>query len=249
MRQKQSNELSQSAKVMGADLLVKGALMGLRMGQVGVCADNIKVAMKMLPASRDFLPIAFALIDTERIGVAEAIAELYIQHYPQEAIGYGCLAQIYSRGYANSGGLHAELLDLADKTADIALSLESNPHALLVKANGLRLRNAPLEQSARIFSTLTSQYKDFMPGYYNYGLLWLPTAPRKALELFEKAANLSPGDTDCWTAQVRALIQMDRIAEAAKRLLVAEKLNPDDAAVVHLRAQLDAMPDGRARGS
>ncbi|CCG40907.1 O-linked N-acetylglucosamine transferase, SPINDLY family protein [Magnetospirillum molischianum] len=128
--------------------------------------------------------------------------------------------------YSKARGLMA--LDRAEEALPLLrpLAEAGDPDSLLATGNAFRSLNR-IAEAAEAYRTLTQRAPGHLGGHVNLGLLLVATAPEAAIPALEHSVRIHPGIAELHALLGQALLRQGRYDEAAERLNLALKIDPN----------------------
>jgi tetratricopeptide (TPR) repeat protein len=219
------------------DALLRAARAARETGDEARADEALQAASVAIPGDPDLLAFLPWLCSRKKTSIAGAIAEAHARVRPHDPEGWYWLAQIGVEVVAG-GTFGPELLPQVEQHLQRALAIApSHAQALVAVANIARLKG----DEATAIATL-ERLLAIHPGHpeasYTLGLMLLERNPGRALACFEAGEKAQPRDADYPRGRARALIALDRYAEARVAAARAQELAPEDPRVIELLSRL-----------
>jgi len=219
------------------DALLRAARAARETGDTARADDALQAASVAIPGDPDLLAFLPWLCNRQKTSIAGAIAEAHARVRPHDPEGWYWLAQIGVEVVAG-GTFGPELLPQVEQHLQRALAIApSHAQALVAVANIARLKG----DEATAIATL-ERLLAIHPGHpeasYTLGLMLLERNPGRALACFEAGERAQPRDADYPRGRARALLALDRYAEARVAAARAQELAPEDPRVIELLSRL-----------
>jgi tetratricopeptide (TPR) repeat protein len=219
------------------DALLRAARASREMGDAERADEALQAAAAAIPGDPELLAFLPWLCSRQKTSVAGAIAEAHSRARPHDPEGWYWLAQIGVELVAG-GAFGQDLLPQVEEHLKRALTIApSHAQALVAVANIARLKGDEATAIATLERVLAIH-----PGHpeasYTLGLMLLERNPTRALACFEAGERAQPRDADYPRGRARALLALDRYAEARVAAARAQELAPDDPRVIDLLSRL-----------
>jgi tetratricopeptide (TPR) repeat protein len=227
---------AETRQAFARDALLRAAKAARETGDVERADEVLQAAAAAIPGDPDLLAFLPWLCSRQKTAVAGAIADAHARVRPHDPEGWYWLAQIGVELVA-AGGQPPELLPQVESHLQRALSIApSHAQALVAVANIARLKG----DDATAVTTL-ERLLAIHPGHpeasYTLGLMLLERNPARSLACFEAGERAQPRDPDYPRGRARALLALDRYAEARVAAERAHELAPEDPRVIELMAR------------
>jgi tetratricopeptide (TPR) repeat protein len=218
------------------DALLRGAKAARESGDVDRADEALQAAVAAMPGDPELLAFLPWLCGRGKTVVAGSIAEAHARVRPRDPEGWYWLAQIGVELVA-AGGQPPELLPQVEQHLQRALSIApSHAQSMVAVANIARLKGDEPTAVATLEKLLAIH-----PGHpeasYTLGLMLLERDPARALACFEAGERAQPRDPDYPRGRARALLALDRHAEAQAAAQRAHELAPENPRVIELMAR------------
>ena len=228
-----ANVDAETRQAFTRDALLRAARASRETGDTDRADEALQAASAAIPGDPELLAFLPWLCSRQKTSIAGAIADAHARTRPKDPEGWYWLAQIGVELVAG-GTWGPELLPQVEQHVQRALAIApSHAQALVAVANIARLKGDEAAAIATLEKLLAIH-----PGHpeasYTLGLLLLERNPGRALACFEAGEKAQPKDPDYPRGRARALLALDRYADARVAAERAKELAPDDPRVAEL---------------
>jgi len=224
-------------RTLAEDAALRNAAGTIEVGGITSAYDAIEQAIEAAPRRVELMQFARKLVAVKKFSIAGKIVDARLAVDPNDASALLLEAKM-TMTLVNGRQWGTERL--ADAEQKLSRVLELSPswiEARLLWADVPRF-GGDAAQSAERFLDLLRLHPEVDIAHYNLGAIYLASEPARALEHFLAGEKLAPRDADYPLGAARALLALQRIAEARDAFERGAALDPKHRLLEQLRQQL-----------